>query len=270
MGNGKNVYIRHTPRTEPSAGPGAFFANSNQRRLLIAFAIAVALHEIAAALIPAAAPRGAPQQVVLAQVTIERRTPSPTPAPPALVSRVRTTPGRQAPREIVHRPGAARPKPPTFSNAKPIWDIPVGARGAGAGRASGGGSPGNDGTGSGAGNAGSGSGAAAAMQPCGYVEFSDPHGTRYDPNTGGYWVDIAMTVRFPDGHTESLMLDYPWFYRDAASNPWSERNLDNPDFATRFQNPPPEKRGGEPSLVRYVIAHSTQDGLTRLRNCPAG
>ena len=147
--------------------------------------------------------------------------------------------------------------------------MPVGAQSAGAARAPGAGSTGSGGTGSGAGSGGSGSGTADATQPCGYVEFSDPHGSHYDPNAGGYWVDIEMTVDFPDGHTESLMLDYPWYYRSAASNPWSPQNLDNPDFATRFQSPPPAKRAGEPALVQYVIAHSTADGLTRLRTCPS-
>jgi len=100
------------------------------------------------------------------------------------------------------------------------------------------------------------------------VEFSDPHGSRYDEKTGGYWVDVAMTVHYSDGGTESLQLDYPWFYPNAAANPWSQQNLDDPNFPTRFQSPPPNKRASEPPLVRYVIAHSTSDGLTLLKSCP--
>ncbi len=100
------------------------------------------------------------------------------------------------------------------------------------------------------------------------MEFSDPNGSRYDPNNGGYWVDVAMTVHFADRRTESLLLDYAWFYPNSASNPWAQQNLDDPNFPTRFQSPPPGKRASEPPLVLYVIAHSNGDGLTLLKSCP--
>ena len=98
--------------------------------------------------------------------------------------------------------------------------------------------------------------------------ISDPNGSRYDPKNGGYWVDVAMTVHFSDRRTESLLLDYAWFYPNSASNPWAQENLDDPNFPTRFQSPPPGKRASEPPLVQYVIAHSTGDGLTLLKSCP--
>jgi hypothetical protein len=175
----------------------------------------------------------------------------------------------QARKEIVRRVGAARPKPPPFSNAKPIWDIPVGAQGAGAGNRSGAGSLGNGTAGNGAGNSGSGNGPAAGSEPCGFVEFSDPHGSRYDPRTHGFWVDIRMSVHFPDGRTESILLDYPWYYTGEASNPWSRGNLNDPGFPTTFQAPPPDKLPNEPPLVQYVIGHSTKEGFTLLRDCPS-
>jgi len=155
------------------------------------------------------------------------------------------------------RTGAPRPKPPPFSHAKPIWDIPTGGQDAGAGH------------GAGAGSTGSGSGAGGGgAQPCGYVEFSNPRGVRYDPATGGSWVDVEMTVHFPDGHTEMLQLDYAWYYASAAADPWSPQNLDDPNFPTRFQFPPPAKRASEPLPVQYVIVHSSSDGRTFLKTCP--
>lgn len=145
--------------------------------------------------------------------------------------------------------------------------IPVGAQGAGAGNRSGAGSLGNGSGGNGTGASGNGSGAGGGTEPCGYVEFSDPNGTRADPATGGFYVDVSMSVHFPDGRSESLMLDYPWYYRTAQANPWSRQNVGDPDFSTTFQFPPADKRAGEPPLVQYVIAHTTSDGYTRLKDC---
>lgn len=126
------------------------------------------------------------------------------------------------------------------------------------------------GSGNGAGNGnGSGADAADGDQPCGFVTFSDPHGSRFDPQTHGFWVDIKMSVHFADGSLQSLALDYPWYYPSESANPWSEQNLRDPTFPTRFQSPPSEKLGSEPPLVQYVIAHSTPDGMTILRDCPA-
>ena len=236
----------------------------------MALAVALALHEILAALIPSTAPHRAPQEEAISKVSVTRVTPTPpaTPAPRPAPSRVRTAapvepqaaPQPRAPalRHDIVRSGAARPKPPKFSNAKPIWDVPAGGQGAASGTA----------TGSGTGGGGSGGLGAGGAQPCGYVEFSDPSGSRYDPKTGGYFVEVAMTVHFSDRRSESLLLDYAWFYPNAASNPWSQQNLDDPGFPTRFQSPPPDKRAGEPPLVQYVIAHSTRDGLTLLKSCP--
>ena len=110
---------------------------------------------------------------------------------------------------------------------------------------------------------------ASETRPCGFVTFSDPHGSQYDPRTHGFWVDIRMSVHFADGSSQSMILDYPWYYPSEAANPWSDRNLRDPNFPTRFQQPPPEKATGEPPLVQYVMAHSTADGLTLLRDCPA-
>jgi hypothetical protein len=169
---------------------------------------------------------------------------------------------------VIHRIAAARPKPPEVSHARPVWDLPAGAQGAGAGNKTGAGSVGNGVAGNGAGDAGSGNGAAGGNEPCGFVDFSDPHGSRFDSRTGGFWVDIRLSVHFPDGHSESLLLDYPWYYASEASNPWSNQNLNDPNFPTTFQVPPADKAANEPPLVQYVIAHTGPGGYTLLKDCP--
>lgn len=67
---------------------------------------------------------------------------------------------------------------------------------------------------------------------------------------------------------QTTILDYPWYYPSEAANPWSDQNVKDPDFPTRFQAPPPEKLAEEPALVKYVAKHSTPDGMTMLRDCP--
>lgn len=125
---------------------------------------------------------------------------------------------------------------------------------------------GDHGSGSGA-AAGSGAGAAGGNEPCGFVEFSDPHGSHYDPTTGGFYVDIRMSVHFADGSQQSVLLDYPWYYASENANPWSAHNVKDPNFPTRFQTPPAPKLSSEPQLVQYVAQHSTADGMTLLRDC---
>jgi hypothetical protein len=158
----------------------------------------------------------------------------------------------------------ARVAPARPQNVKPIWGT-IAAGAASASLAAGGTTTGS-GTGSGA--SGSGTGDQTGDEPCGFVTFSDPHGSHYDPRTRGFWVDIRMSVHFADGSDQSMILDYPWYYTSEDANPWSDRNVRDPDFPTRFQTPPPEKTADEPALVKYVVAHSTPDGMTLLRDCP--
>jgi len=109
--------------------------------------------------------------------------------------------------------------------------------------------------------------APSGAEPCGFVTFSDPHGSQYDARTHGFWVDIRMSVHFADGTSQSMILDYPWYYASESANPWSDQNLKDPNFPTRFQAPPAPKLAAEPALVQYVAAHSTADGMTLLRDC---
>jgi hypothetical protein len=248
--------------------------------MLVAFAIAIALHEIVAGLIPQTGPQTSSQREIVSRVIVTRiamrptPTPSPPPTPRPIIPRshhiaalqavtVASTSGAAARREIVHRSGAARPRPPHSEHAKPIWDIAMGAQGAGAGKAHDAGSLGNGVNGTGTGSSGNGSGDAGGTQPCGFVTFMDPHGARYDRETHGFWVDVQMSVHFPDGHDESLMLDYPWYYPNASSNPF-----ENEGVPMLFQWPPGDRADSEPALVQYVMQHSAQPGITLLKDCP--
>lgn len=171
---------------------------------------------------------------------------------------VQSTQGRARGRAAHRAPKVIAPARVAYDSL-PVWDI-------GRGQSSTGTGPSKSGAGTGKGP-GAG-GAASADEPCGFVTFSNPHGSHYDPSTHGFWVDIRIAVHFSDGSSQSMMLDYPWYYSTEAANPWSDQNLKDPSFPTRFQVPPPSKLAAEPPLVQYVIAHSTPDGMTLLHDCP--
>jgi len=249
-------------------------------RLVLAVAISIALHEVVAGLIPPGLthPPASPEVVTHAAILRVAIRKVPTPAPsrqPAPLAEQRRPIAvanagarRRLPNRAVRRvasPATARARPVQSPASEPVWDTASARTNAGARLASAGG------TGSasdGVGSAGNGAGAPGGDRPCGFVTFSDPHGSAYDARTRGFWVDIRMSVRFADGTSQSLILDYPWYYPSEAANPWSDRNLKDPDFPTRFQAPPPEKLASEPALVQYVMHHSTREGLTLLGDCP--
>jgi hypothetical protein len=243
--------------------------------LAIAFAISLALHEIVAGIVPQRLAVRPAQPEVVTRVAIVRIAKRAVATPhPRIVRIVYRPPAHLTAHRAAARirsgshtaNGSQRPPakaPPHRSlQSKPIWDvgkgIAVSANRAGA-RAAGGGA-GADGR--------SGNNAAAGDEPCGFVTFSDPHGSQFDPRTRGFRVDIRMSVHFADGSMQSMILDYPWYYASEAANPWSDANLKDPSFPTRLQTPPPEKLDGEPELVKYVIGHSTPDGMTLLKECP--
>ncbi len=151
-------------------------------------------------------------------------------------------------------------EPAQLANSKPVWDVAGNATAGASGKAAG--------SGNGSSSKGNASDSASGYEPCGFVVFSDPHGSQFDPRTRGFWVDIRMSVHFADGSSQSMVLDYPWYYADESANPWSDQNLRDPSFPTRFQSPPANKIAGEPPLVQYVVTHSTPDGLTLLKDCP--
>jgi hypothetical protein len=228
------------------------------------------LHEVAAGLIPPSTVVPARTEIVT-RARVVRVTLRPTPAPP-------TTPmPTPTPVPVVNRPQRIVPPRPHAStrgaparlqlsrpsNSRPVWEVASGHAGSDVSLAGNGTSAGN-----GSGTQSNGSAAAIGDEPCGFVTFSDPHGSQFDPRTGGFRVDIRMSVHFADGSARSMILDYPWYYASESANPWSDQNLRDPNFPTRFQPPPPEKIDGEPPLVKYVIEHSTSDGMTLLKDCP--
>jgi hypothetical protein len=237
-------------------------------RLLLAAAISIAIHEAAAGLVPQTLRHPPPSAEIVTRAQIVRvairPVATPTPRPVRVAERVHPVAAAPAPRRA-----AARRAPPrrivklALSQGRPIWDAAGGGNGHAIVASAG------TGTNASAGAAGDATAPASDTRPCGFVTFSDPHGSQYDSGTHGFWVDIRMAVRFSDGSTQSMILDYPWYYPNEAANPWSDANLHDPNFPTRFQKPPLEKAAGEPPLVQYVVTHSTADGLTLLRDCPA-
>jgi hypothetical protein len=223
-----------------------------------------------------------PERVVAQRVRIAHRptpapsrSPSPRPIAPqrVAIARVATAQGR-AGGAARHRATAPQRNLP-IAQLRPVWDIPASAYNAKPAPETGLGTTANatsgnanSGAGSGVTGNGTGAGAGGGDEPCGFVTFSDPHGSHFDPHTGGFYVDIRLSVRFADKHSESMILDYPFYYPSEAANPWSSRNLTNPDLLPRLQLPPAEKMPHEPALLQYVIAHSTPEGLTVLDDCP--
>ncbi len=246
---------------------------SDERRLIVAFAIAIGIHEVIAGLVPAGLFPKAPVHEVVAnarivQIAVHLRA-RPTPPPHRIAAHLVPTPRPLRTAERPHAAGGHRAARPAnrsariaFARTEPAAALQNAANGPSTDDAQGAGT--NDG-----GGAAQGSDNGGGDEPCGFVTFSDPHGSQFDPRTHGFWVDIRMSVHFSGGASQSMILDYPWYYPNEAANPWSDQNLRDPNFLPRFQPPPPQKRDGEPALVRYVLAHSTADGLTLLQDCPS-
>ncbi len=235
------------------------------RRLAIAFACAVALHEIAVAFIPLQRPIEDQEEPLIAHVTIARmiRTPAPTPTPAPLHTRAvsQTTAGLRARVEPVKHAGAKRPTPPKVVYATPDAPIPTGGQAAGAQNGQDVGSLSSvNGNGSGTGNNGHGDGSAI----CGAVDFESTGLARYDPQNDDYErSNIIATVYYADGSSERIPLDWIWRYKSEDVDPFAS------SVPLLFQFPPKVQRVSEPSVVQYIMAHTTADGRTRLNgNCP--
>jgi hypothetical protein len=293
-----NTSAKHL-RTGGSSAPSGWLSSfirdlsgespqANRRRLIVAFAVAIAAIEITAMLIPShtyVIQTQTPEVVTIAKLTrIEHRvkpTPKPTPKPivhvkliaPAHVQPKIVHPAAPSQNQHIRRVASARPLVHTHYHSKPATiHVPVGGHGAGTSRTAkaptGGVGPGGTGTGESGTGQGTG-GAPAANEPCGFVEFSPTGNPVIDRSTGRMWEYIAMTVHFPDGSQQSVDLDYPWYYPSAEADPWSDYNeKNNPNAPTPFIFPPPDKAAAEPPLVQYVIKHTTAEGLTTLHDCP--
>jgi hypothetical protein len=236
------------------------------RRLAIALACAVAIHEVAAALIPLQRPIDVGEEPVVAHVTIARivRTPpppTPTPVPVHAVAASQVSSGVHARVERIKHAGAKRPTPPKTVYATPDASIPTGGHDAGAQNGQGAGSlSAVNGNGNGTGDRGNGNGATI----CGAVDFETTGLARYDSATGYYERNITATVYYADGSFEKIPLDWLWRYKSEDEDPFANESL-----PTRFQFPPLAQRASEPSQVQYIMAHTTPSGGTLLNDqCP--
>ncbi|HTX56666.1 MAG TPA: hypothetical protein VMD47_06150 [Candidatus Acidoferrales bacterium] len=241
-------------------------ARSSLRRLGIALACSIAVHEIVAAFIPRAAPVEPARESIVARVTIARitptTTPAPTPTPPRKVlAQAIVAAGTHARIESVKRVGAKRPTPPKIVLVTPDVSLPTGGEGAGAQNGTGAGSlSAVNGNGNGAGANGSGNGAGL----CGAVDFEASGPATYDPQAGDYVRNnIVATVYYADGSSEQIPLDWTWHFKSEDDDPFAS------DAPMLFQFPPPDKIAGEPPAIQYIIAHTTPGGRTRLNDrCP--
>jgi hypothetical protein len=248
-------------------------ASSDIRRLALAVACSIALHEIAIVLIPPQAPPAPPDGKIVAHVTIARIVPtpaprpSPTPTPPpehAIVHELAAA-GAHARIEPIKHIGSKRPTPPHAHYATPdAAPVPTGGEGAGAQNGAGAGSQSTvNGNGNGTGSNGSGNGATI----CGAVDFEATGKARYDAQHSLYErSNIIATVYYADGSSERIPLDWTWTYANEDADPF------NPSSSAPmlFQFPPEEQRANEPEIIQYIIAHTTPAGRTNLNElCPS-
>jgi hypothetical protein len=204
------------------------------------------------------------------RVPVARPTPTrPPPPPPPRRVAIAEVPQRAAP-QAARVPGGA-PAPAAQPVHKALTSVPVAAAtaagngtgpGTGPGPAEGTGDAGPVGTG------GTGTAAVDADAPCGSVDFIPDDAPRRAGGTA--YETIRATVRFPDGHSASALFPYAWVYPDATNtDPWSPRNLREPDFPARAQLPPPgTDLRRYPAVIRYIIEHTRADGTTVLQECP--
>jgi hypothetical protein len=264
-------------------------------RIGIAFAAALALHEIVAGLWPSSpAPERAQQRVAQEVITITKRpgaTPKPTPAPTPKV-----TPAPHytlAPRFEVRAPAAlaaatphaatggaaapkhvstVKPKPVARQAAKPA-SLVAGSHlgqqngGAGTGAGAGNGTSGLGGTGSGNGTTGNGNSGNTNAAPCGQVLLL-PGRVDYRPD-GTVLQHVFAKVIMRDGDVQLGNFPYPFVYAAERLNPFVHDDQLAADKGIPVQQPPPGSDVGTmPAPVQVVLKYtSTATGFTTLPDC---
>jgi hypothetical protein len=273
------------------------------RRITIALAAAVALHEIVAGFWPNAARQEPPDTVVAERVTIVHRpTPAPTPVPTpkptptvvptprialtthkfvhaapraaALPTRVR---GGQAAKKqhliVAPRPPVLIPVTPAPNRVAVTTSVQNGAGrgvangGTGTGGGAGNGTGGAGGTGSGTGGNGLEPGMDTPLSPCGIPLFV---GLRNKFRDGKFYEDVAIDVPLRNGQVVSDYLHWPWIYPDEDANPFSARNYTKKDERVPMQLPPPgyDLEANQKPATVLAVRHTRPDGTTDLPDCP--
>jgi hypothetical protein len=261
-------------------------------RLIVAFAFAIALHEVILPLLhPPARSNDDERHVAVTVITIEtprptpRPTPTPAPTPPPTPPPQRTVPPRATLAPVPQLAARARGTPQRRHGGgarralvlalSPAPYAAPSAAGSGIGTTVGVGS-GKGATGGGAGGngaaAGNGNGAASAESPCGVVDFSvDPAGDERRGNT--VTERVFASVTFPDGHREPpVAFPYRWVYENAEqTDPWSFTNSNKPTLLVALQTPPPGTDVSTyPPVIQYILKHTQPNGTTDLPPCPTG
>jgi hypothetical protein len=259
----------------------------------IAFALALALHEIVAGFWPHGAPDPKPEATVLAEIVTIVKRPRATPTPRATP---RTTPAPHytlAPKYEVRAPaakaaatphaaigGAAarkhlaiiKPKPIPPQEAPPV-SLAMGTHlgkqngGTGSGSGAGNGTSGLGGTGSGTGSSGNGNGGDTNSAPCGDV-YLLPGRTDYRPD-GTVLQHVYAKVILRDGDVELGTFPYPFVYAAEKLNPFAHDDQLRPDKGVPVQMPPPGSDVSTmPAMVQFVLKFtSPATGLTILPDC---
>jgi hypothetical protein len=263
-------------------------------RLGIAFAVALALHEIVAGLWPTPLPPEHVQERVAQEiVTISKRVPAPSPSPvptPSMTPAPRYT---LAPRFEVRAPaaraaatphaaigGAAARKHLVLVKPKPVAPKPpeslvagthLGKQngGSGTGAGAGNGTSGLAGSGSGNGTAGTGNGANSNSAPCGEVLLL-PGRVDYRPD-GTVLQHVYAKVIMRDGDVELGVFPYPFIYAAERLNPFVHDDQLAADKGIPVQTPPPGSDVSTmPATVQVVLKYtSAATGFTTLPDCGA-
>lgn len=265
------------------------------RRQTTAFAIALGLAALAAALLPTTTPAPPADRTVTQVVTVARRTPPPTPAPtpptptptPHMTAPPRPT---LAPRVVVRNPapkaaatpqrrlgGAAAAKHLAILRPRPAAHAPHSlAEGTHAGQQNGGtgtgagpgaGDGGLGGTGSGTGGSGNGNGGTTNAGPCGAVYLLP--GQLSFRRDGTVEQHVIAKIVFGDGRVELAPFPYPFTYAGEKLNPF-QHDIATPAGGTIPIQLPPDGTDTStyPKAVQLVLQYTNlKTGTTLLPDC---
>jgi hypothetical protein len=259
------------------------------RRFALAFALSLALHEIAAGLWPRRPPPPPEERVVAQLVTVAVRTPAPTPRP---TPRITPAPHYSiAPRIVVRAPAAlaaatpahtlggaaarkrivvARPVPRRPAPPKSVAEGTQSGQangGAGTGAGPGAGTGGLGGTGSGTAAQGNGNGGDTNAAPCGDI-FLLPGDVAYRRD-GAVLQEVVAKIILRDGTVEVGKFPYPFVYSAEAQNPFRHDVGLAKNGGIAVQMPPAgTDLSALPASVDVVLKHTDPvTGTTDLPEC---